>query len=96
VNDPQVSHYAIFDPEDPSARPRNLFLVVRRPGVLVMAIYDHAAQRWVEHGDLIDYLDGAKADRCLPVDVATAHRIARGFGTELPGAADLLALPPSS
>ncbi|MGI8848027.1 MAG: hypothetical protein ACR2GX_07180 [Candidatus Dormibacteria bacterium] len=90
-----IHHYAIFDDDDVTHAPRNLFLVIREPGVLVLAIYDRAAKRWVEHPALLEYLEGEKADRCLPIDAATAAKLAARFGTRLPDADALTALPPA-
>jgi hypothetical protein len=77
-------YYAIFDPEATEATPRNVFRVDRHDDVLEMLILDRAQQRWVDHPGLIDYIAGDKADRCLPVDTATARRWARHLGADLP------------
>lgn len=77
-------YYAIFDPEDVARTPRNLFRIDRHDDTLEMLILDRSTLRWVDHPGLIEYVAGEKANRCLPVDAATAARWARRFGADLP------------
>lgn len=84
-----MRYYAIFDPEDETRTPRNLFVVERRDDLVAMVILDRAEGRWVSHPGLIEYLFGEKADRCMPLDETAARHLAQRLGTVLPGAAEV-------
>lgn len=87
-----MRYYAIFDPEDETRTPRNIFLVERRDDLVAMVLFDHGQGAWVSHPGLIEYLAGEKAERCLPIDETTAARWSERFGTTLPSADQVAAL----
>ncbi len=78
-----MRYYAVLDPAERDVV-RNVFLVDDTVDPIVMVVFDHAEQTWVQNTALIEFVAGPRARDCVEVEADQAAELMAGWGAALP------------